>query len=126
MHLVIVEDVLALHAEIAKEHGTHAGILNRGGVEAAIERAEWGPFEDGDLAERAAFLLRGIAQDHPFVDGNKRTAFSAAALLLERNSVTLDARPEEVVAFMLEVAQGWHTVGSIAAWLRGKAGSLKV
>lgn len=77
-----------------------------------------GPFHGGGtLTERAAYLLRGIAQDHPFVDGNKRTAFDGAAMFLEQNGQAINADADAVVSFMLDVAQGHHTVPSIQAWI---------
>lgn len=89
-----------------------------GPIRSALDRAMWGPFpSEGDLFERAALLLRGIAQDHPFVDGNKRTAFDVASTFLEHNGQTVGGRDEEVVTFMLRVARGEQSVEEIADWL---------
>lgn len=70
------------------------------------------------MASRAAFLLRGIAQDHPFADGNKRTAFEAADNMLRLNGAFVDADGETVVRSMLAVARGEVDVAAIGDWLR--------
>lgn len=107
-----------MHDRIIERTGGETGVLNEGPIEAAIARARWGPFHgDGSLSKRAAFLLRGIAQDHPFVDGNKRTAFEAADLFLSRNSVILVADGDEIVGFMVRVARGTRSLREIVAWI---------
>jgi death on curing protein len=120
-----VADILTLHerilAETPEDTPRLPGVRDRGAIEAAIERAQWGPFEVGDVAERAALLLRGIAQDHPFVDGNKRTAFLATYAFLRENGRRLDASRADVVAFMLSVAQAEIDIDDIAAWIRAQA-----
>lgn len=119
------ETVLELHERILARTGGTWGILQRGAVHSAIERARWGPFGgDGDLAERAAMLIRGIAQDHPFADGNKRTAFEVAAVFLYRNGTSLEATADEVVAFMLAVASGEEDLETITRWLRTRLRNL--
>jgi death-on-curing protein len=114
--------IVDLHAEILAKTGGHAGVLNLGTVESAVERARWGPFpRPPDLFDRAAFLLRGVCQDHPFADGNKRTAFEATDLFLRLNGRRLLAKPAATVAFMLAVAQADLSLEDVAAWLRTHA-----
>lgn len=111
--------VISLHERIILRSGGASGILNRGTLEAAIERAVEGPFEhDGDPMERAAHLLRGIGQDHPFVDGNKRTALEAADTLLRAFGFHISASTDETIAFMLSVAQVQLDLDGMTAWLR--------
>lgn len=74
--------------------------------------------------ERAALLLRGIAQDHPFADGNKRTAIEVTDLVFRMNGYYLDASADEIVDFMLSVARNDLVVSEIAAWLRSHARKL--
>jgi death-on-curing protein len=101
------------------ETGGEPGVLDLGTVRSALERAEWGPFgRVPDLFDRAALLLRGICQDHPFADGNKRTAFEATDLFLGLNGEGIVAAQASVVAFMLDVAQGNLELDALAAWLR--------
>lgn len=114
-----VERVVRIHERILEESGGESGLLNRGPIEAAVARARVGPFPAGEatLWNRAALLLRGIAQDHPFVDGNKRTGYEAAAVFLENNGVVLGSSMEEARDFMIEVAQGERGLVGIALWL---------
>jgi death-on-curing protein len=114
-----LDELVELHEQILDQTGGARGILNLGTVAAALDRAQHGPFwARVDLADRAALLLRGICQDHPFADGNKRTAFEAVDELFARNGVALEAAPAAVVSFMLSVAQGLLSLDDIAAWLR--------
>lgn len=110
-----VEEV---HDAIIARGGGERGILHRGSLEAAIERARWGPFHTGDLAERAALLVRGVIRDHPFVDGNKRTAYETADILLRFNGYRLVVDREEVVEMMVEIAKGDVDLARITRWLR--------
>lgn len=122
MRFPTVEEVLELHEQILDLTGGDRGVLSRGAVESALHRTQWGPFFGlVDLADRAALLLRGICQDHPFADGNKRTAFEAADTFLRWNGLFISASPKEVVGFMLQVAQGCLEVEDIAVWLRAHA-----
>lgn len=124
------EDVVAIHRVLMDE--THPavqplyedpivpGILDRGAIYSAVERHRWGPFtEGGSLEERASYLLRGIAQDHPFTDGNKRTAFEATDMFLRINGSTIDARSQETVTFLTEVARGLSRE-EITGWLASR------
>src|SRR5439155_14149380 len=67
--------------------------------------------------EKAAALLESICNNHPFVDGNKRTALVAAAFLLHKHDVEIYVPVEAGESFMLAVAQGQHDARSIARWL---------
>lgn len=112
-------DVVEIHDLILEDSGGEPGILSPGTIRSAVERTRWGPFPGaGDLWERAAFLVRGIAQDHPFVDGNKRTAIQAADLFLSRNGWRLAVEEETLVGVAVSVAKGARDVQAIAAWLR--------
>jgi death-on-curing protein len=116
-----LDSVLDLHDAILRKTGGEPGVLSRSAVQSALERAEWGPFgHNPDLFDRAAFLLRGICQDHPFADGNKRTAFEATDLFLLLNHKRVEANAD-VVALMLAVAQGMLQPDEIASWLRKHA-----
>ncbi len=113
-----IEEILRTHDEILARSGGAPGLLQRGSLEAALNRAVHGPFTwAGTTAERAAFLLRGIAQDHPFVDGNKRTAFAATETFLHGNGRHIEASADDVVSFMLGVAQAELDLENIRAWI---------
>ncbi len=110
-----------MHDEILLRGGGAQGVIAPGALEAALERCRWGPFHgNGGLVERAAYLLRGIVQDHPFADGNKRTSYEATETFLARNGQYLDADATAIVEFMLAAAQGTH-VARIHQWLLQKS-----
>lgn len=118
MEFPTVAEVFALHDQILATTGGTRGLLNAGGVDSAIERCKWGPFVGTPtLASRAAFLFRGIAQDHPFADGNKRTAFAVGNAFLLRNGFHLGATDDEVIDFMLAIAQGQADIERISGWI---------
>lgn len=101
------EFVEALHAEQLRLHGGAPGTRDEGMLESALARPlQKETYGEPDLFELAAAYLFGIAKNHPFVDGNKRTAFAAADLFLFLNGFTLEATQEDVIQFVLMVAAG--------------------
>jgi death-on-curing protein len=100
--------------------GGTAALRDRGLLESAVERPKASAFgEDAypTLAEKAAALLHSLARNHPFVDGNKRSATLAMLTFLELNSVRVKWNREEAIEFIIAVAEGKHDVPAIAAWL---------
>lgn len=124
MELPTAAEVVAAHASILRRFGGEPGVLTASPVHAALARCRHGPFTRGDLAERAAFLVRGIAQDHPFADGNKRTAYAVTDAFLRRNGHGLAATPEEAAAFVLAVARGEFDLDGMADWFRSRLENL--
>jgi death-on-curing protein len=104
-----------------KKHGGSSGVRDMGMLESAVHR----PFatyanEDlyPDLYLKAGALIQSIIKNHPFIDGNKRTAFVGAFTLLRRNLVRLDVSEIEAVKFMLKVANNNLSVDEISTWLK--------
>lgn len=117
--------LLTLHDRLIERTGGEGGVLHRPALQGIIARIRDGPFEaEADILHRAALLLRGIAAEHPFVDGNKRTAFAATDLFLALNGQIVVASEDEVVDFMLRVARGEEDLGGIESWLRANARNL--
>ena len=84
--------VLTLHEEHLAEHGGPVGLRDRGLLQSALARpCHLLAYEDPDTAALAAAYAFGIARNHPFVDGNKRTAFTVMALFLALNGYELIA-----------------------------------
>lgn len=111
--------LLAVHDEQLAEHGGAAGTRDVGLFESAIARPQQlAHYGEPDAAELAAAYAFGIARNHPFVDGNKRTAFVAAELFLALNGMTLHADDAACVTTMLAVAAGQIDEPSFARWLR--------
>jgi death-on-curing protein len=79
-----------------------------------------------DLADLAAALAHGLARNHPFVDGNKRTAAVACETFIELNDAQLDAADEELFPRFLALADGRLSAEAFAAWLRERLRSHRV
>jgi death-on-curing protein len=117
--LLLKQAVLAMHAECLAAFGGSDGVRDMGLLESALARPQNRfAHEKADLCRLAAAYGHGIAKNHPFVDGNKRTAFLATTVFLERNGLSLTASPEHAAGFMLGVADGTLTEEAFAAWLR--------
>lgn len=111
--------ILAVHDEQLAEHGGAAGVRDAGLMDSALARpqqlAAYGRPDAADLAAAYGF---GLARNHPFVDGNKRSAFVAVELFLALNGWVLQADDAECVLTMLALAAGEIDEASFAAWLR--------
>ena len=115
-------EVLAVHEMLLALHGGAIGIRDRGLLESALGRPQnsWA-YERADLFALAAAYADGIANNHPFIDGNKRTAFIAAALFLETNGYEFIAPEEEVVAMTLALADKTLPPKQYARWLQDRS-----
>jgi death on curing protein len=119
IHWVDEAVVLALHEEHLAEHGGATGLRDRGLLQSALTRPlHLATYENPDLAALAAAYAYGIARNHPFLDGNKRTAFTIMELFLNLNGLELLADDASCVAIMLELAQGTLTENRLIDWLR--------
>lgn len=113
------EEALAIHDRQLAEHGGGAGIRDEGAFESALARPinKWGYGED-DIASLAAAYAFGVARNHAFVDGNKRTAWVLARLFLVLNRVKLRFTAAEAIEAMLALAAGELTEDEMADWFR--------
>ncbi|MFC7292986.1 type II toxin-antitoxin system death-on-curing family toxin [Hirschia litorea] len=93
-----LEDILDIHHVQIERYGGSFGIRDQAGLEAAIARPQSG-YYDGLISEAAAFW-ESMSQNHPFIDGNKRTAFMSLDLFLGLNGKTITARPNEIISFI--------------------------
>lgn len=112
------EFVIAVHERLIADHGGRSGLRDEGLLESALARPQH-QFHYGEpsLTGLAAAYAVGIAKNHAFVDGNKRTAFVAAVVFLERNGLRLNASEGEATIVMLRVAQGSMTEKQLTRWL---------
>ncbi|WP_439578333.1 type II toxin-antitoxin system death-on-curing family toxin [Elioraea sp.] len=115
--------ILAIHAEALADHGGAPGLRDEGILESALARPQNRLAYEGstDLIALAAAYAFGIARNHPFADGYRRTAFVAAVLFVEANGRRVEAPPDEAVAAMLSLAAGETTEAEFAAWLRARS-----
>lgn len=112
---------LALHERQLAEHGGGSGVRDETLLESALARPQqlyaYGD-PPPDLADLAASLAFGLARNHPFVDGNKRTAHVCYRVFLALNDAQLVAGEEEKYLQMLTLAEGSLSEADFAAWLR--------
>lgn len=111
--------MLAIHDEQLAEHGGGVGVRDMGMFESAMSRPRnLAIYGSPDVAELAAAYGFGIARNHPFVDGNKRTAFVAVELFLVLNDFELEAADADCALTMLAVAAGEMDEAALADWIR--------
>ena len=120
IHWVSEAVVLAIHDAQLAEHGGAAGLRDESLLLSALARPRnIAAYGTPDLADLAAAYAVGIARNHAFVDGNKRTAIIVAAgVFLPVNGYEITATNEEVVRVMLAVADGSMPEVKLAAWIR--------
>ena len=110
-------DVLAIHADQIGRYGGTEGLRDPGLLEAALYRPQTGYY--ADLIEEAAALWESLAQNHPFVDGNKRTAFAATYTFLAINGARLTADAQSIYSFIASLYAGSDfTLAALVPWLR--------
>ncbi|MDH4140260.1 MAG: type II toxin-antitoxin system death-on-curing family toxin [Coriobacteriia bacterium] len=110
----------AVHLDLVREHGGMQGTRDEGALEAALTRPRqrWADGDDPDLATLAAAYAFGLARNHAYHDGYKRIAFVTMTVFLRLNGRKIDAAEEEVVAVMLELADGTLAEDALAEWIR--------
>lgn len=112
------EAVLAVHEQLLADFGGGSGIRDVGLLDSALGRPENRfAYAETSLAELAAAYAFGIVKNHPFVDGNKRTGFTAAIMFLELNGGRFEASEADAVVRTLALAAGAMTESEYAAWL---------
>jgi death-on-curing protein len=117
-----VAEVLAIHDDQIERYGGAYGVRDRGLLESALFRPQTGYY--ADLIEEAAALWESLSQNHPFIDGNKRTAFAAMYTFLAINQGRLRASAGDTEDFVLNL----YVIGSfdfdhLCQWLRSNVSS---
>jgi len=118
--------VLAIHRRQIAEHGGASGIRDEGLLASALAKPRnllAYSLESPDLAALAASYGSGIVQNHPFLDGNKRTAFVVCRTFLLLNGSDLSASKEEKYQTFLRLAEGALSESELAAWIRQRVGA---
>jgi death-on-curing protein len=112
-----VAEVLAIHEDQVGRYGGSAGVRDPGQLEAALFRPQTGYYPD--LIAEAAALWESLSQNHPFVDGNKRTAFAVTYTFLAVNGFALTADDDQVIRFLLPLYdRNAIEFDKLDAWLR--------
>lgn len=112
----------AVHDAQLAEHGGAEGLRDEGALDSALARpVNLHAYGETDIFRLAAAYAFGIARSHPFVDGNKRTAFLAAYIFLSINGHELEASEIDAVTAVLALAAGKMSEDEFARWLREKS-----
>ncbi len=119
------EDNEFFHGTVIAEFGGSDGVRDKELLESAVVRAQ-NHFAHGskDIFDRAAVYAHSIAKNHPFVDGNKRAAFTAACVFMEINGLVLVAAEEEAVVMVESLAASKGNEAIFASWLRKNSRAL--
>lgn len=111
----------AVHDEQLAEHGGGTGVRDAGLFDSAVNRPQQlAHYATPDVAELAASYGYGISRNHPFIDGNKRTAFVALEMFLILNGYELLADDADCVLTMLAVAAGDISEADLTEWVRNR------
>jgi death-on-curing protein len=120
-----LEQLLELHALVIDATGGSVGLRDLGRLEAAIAVQTQNVFGEElyvTIVDKSAAIIRGIIADHPFVDGNERTAMLSGLTLLELNNETFVASVSEIEDFAVSIAVRHLDVPQISKWLRNHIG----
>lgn len=114
--------VLAIHDEQLARHGGAAGLRDPGLLDSALARPiNHAAYGEPDTAEIGAIYALAIARNHPFIDGNKRTAFMSLVLFLALNGLQFDPPEVEATMTTLAMAAGDLPDDAFIAWVRRHA-----
>lgn len=121
MEYLTPQQIMFIHYRLIETTGGPHGIRDLGALQAATARPG-ATFDRKDLYPdfftKAATLMESLIKNHPFIDGNKRTAITAAGVFLRRNGLLVDASQEEVYRFIMEMAEGRAGHEAAEGWLR--------
>ena len=121
---ISIELAEAIHERQLAEHGGPSGVRDRGLLESALARPRQLAAYGGvavDAAALASAYAFGLARNHPFIDGNKRTAAVVCEVFLELNGYLLVAADADLYPVFLALAEGNLTESQLADWLRRHA-----
>jgi len=115
------ELALAIHDRQLAEHGGPTGLRDEAGLESALARPRnrWA-YGETDICALAAAYAYGLARNHPFIDGNKRTAWVLARLFLALNGVAIQFVPEDAIHIVLRLAAGEIDEEELSGWFRAR------
>lgn len=120
MKYLTSDEVLAIHFEIIRKFGGLQGIRDFGLLFGSVERSK-ATFDGKDLYvslfDKAATLMHSLVLNHPFVDGNKRTAYVATVRLLHINGYKFEVSSDEMISFLLFIENKKPKIDAIAKWI---------
>ena len=120
MNFLDLEQLLEFHALLIKSTAGSSGLRDLGRLEAAVGTQSQTVFGEElypAVINKSAAIMRGVIADHPFVDGNKRTAMLSGLTLLKINKISFKAKPGEIEEFAAKIATEQLDIPAIARWL---------
>ncbi|RLA46260.1 MAG: type II toxin-antitoxin system death-on-curing family toxin [Gammaproteobacteria bacterium] len=116
--------VSSIHQILLAEHGGSPGVRDEALLSSALMRPKqrFAYEPESSIFELAGSYGFGLARDHPFIDGNKRTAFTVSTVFLELNGASFDAPEPEVVLFFESLAAGSISEHELADWFKASSG----
>lgn len=116
-----LKEILRLHFQVIEDFGGSHGVRDEASLASltsAPKQAVFSTEQYPDIYQKAAVYIRSLIGDHPFVDGNKRTAVAVAGIFLARNGLKLTATPKELEDFAIHIATKKPQIPEIAPWLK--------
>jgi death-on-curing protein len=120
MKYLTLEEILRLHFQLIEDYGGSHGVRDEGRLTSVVEAPRQEVFRQEQypsLFDKAAVYVRNIVGDHPFSDGNERTAITVCGIFLMRNNSGIVAEPGELEDFVVKVATDHLSIEEIANWL---------
>lgn len=119
MRFLTVEEVLYIHFQVIDRFGGLHGVRDSGGLESAVARPQTTVFGSDaypTVIGKASSMLHSLILNHPFQDGNKRTAFAVVGLFLQLNGFSITGPHREIEDFVVRVAEEHLSVETIVDW----------
>jgi death-on-curing protein len=127
MFFLTPQQILFIHYRLIESTGGVHGVRDVGALQAAAARPH-ATFDGEDLYtdpfSKAAALMESIIKNHPFLDGNKRTAITSASILLRRYGYSVESSQEDLYSFTMNMATGVATAKAAELWFRSHAARL--
>lgn len=121
--MIKIEDALKIHSILIEKFGGTKGIRDKGALESAISRP-YATFDNKELyptpIDKAAAILESIVCNHPFLDGNKRTGYVLARLLLLKSGLDIQASQDDRYELVINISKGQSNFEQINNWLKLK------
>lgn len=121
--MISLNEVLAIHDILIEKFGGARGVRDQGALESAINRP-YQTFDGEELyptsTDKAAAIFESIISNHPFIDGNKRTAYVLMRLFLKQDSSDIEATEDEKFDFVIRSAKGEFKFDEIKTWIKLK------
>ncbi len=119
MEYLTVSEIIEIHDEIIKRYGGSRGVRDEGTLQLLVYKMN----REKDVFRRAALALHTITVNHPFFDGNKRTAFAVAENELGEAGYYFNEETEDIVALVQNIAEYKYSLKAVEEWIKEKASS---